>query len=336
MECRNMLALDLGASNGRCLLGRFDGSRLTIDEIARFTNDPVEDRGHLCWDIQRLYADAQAGIRKAACQTEVIHSIGIDSWGVDFGLLDAAGRLMGNPRHYRDAATDGMREAAFARMEPHALYTETGNAFERYNTLFQILGMMKDDPVTVYSAHHLLMIADLFLYFLTGVVATEFTAATTTQLVTAGTQRWSDTVIGAMGIPRALFSEIQLPGAVRGAVTLRTAAELGTGALPVVAVAHHDTASAVAAIPSKGRGRCFLSSGTWSLIGVETVRSWTPQRSGSAIRTRDARTVVVVFSRISWGSGYSRSASETGIRRGARQATTSCASWRTENGHFSP
>ena len=180
-------------------------------------------------------------------------------------------RLVGNPRHYRDEHTDGMREEAFERMPPRALYRETGNAFERYNTLFQILGMLRHSPLMLERARHLLLIADLFVFLLTGVRATEFTAATTTQLLRAGARSWSLPVLQSMGITPRLLTDVELPGSVRGRLSRSVADQLVLPPVPVVAVAHHDTASAVAAIPSFGSDHCFLSSGTWSLMGTEIV-----------------------------------------------------------------
>ena len=261
-----MLALDLGASNGRAMLGTLDDGRLSLEETFRFPNEPLYVDGHWCWDIPRLLSNIKDSLAAGGHRVS-LDSVGIDCWGVDYGLIDSGGNLVGRPRHYRDEQTSGMREVAFSRIPQEQLYRETGNAFERYNTLFQILGMIAEGSGILDRADSLLLMADLFVYLLTGAKRTEFTAATTTQLVGAGSREWNRRVLTSMGIPDRLFSPIELPGSVRG--ELRTSRETGLGSVPIIAVGHHDTASAIAGIPGLEKGHAFLSSGTWSLIGME-------------------------------------------------------------------
>jgi sugar (pentulose or hexulose) kinase len=264
-----MLAFDLGASNGRAILGEYDGERLTVELKARFLNGPLNELGHWYWNIPRLWADIKASLARVSGEYGTPESIGIDSWGVDFGLLDSSGRLLGNPFHYRDARTDGMREVAFSKLPRELLYKYTGNSFERYNTLFQVMAALQNEGSGEGEASRLLLISDLFAFFLTGATATEFTAATTTQLLRVGTLEWCSPVLEALKIPPSLFTPVTLPGSIRGLVSDRIATETGMKPIPVVAVAQHDTASAVAAIPSLGSDYCFISSGTWSLMGIE-------------------------------------------------------------------
>lgn len=270
MKKLNMLAFDFGASSGRGILGQFDGEKLSIQEIHRFPNDPVEVSNHLYWDILRLYKEVQDGLLKFANgDFGQLQSIGIDTWGVDFGLLDSSGDLLGNPYHYRDSRTEGMMEEAFSRMTRGEIFSRTGIAFQKFNTLYQLLAICVKKPFVMDHAETLLFIPDLFAYFLTGEKSTEFTEATTSQLLEAGKASWSKDILKAMGIPDRIFTEIQYPGTVRGKVMPRLSRSLGIGQVPVVAVATHDTGSAVAAVPALDENFAFLSSGTWSLMGVE-------------------------------------------------------------------
>jgi len=265
----NMLAFDFGASSGRGLLGRFNGTRLEIEEIHRFSNDPVDIAGHTYWDILRLYWEMQQGLIKFATSKQgEIASIGIDTWGVDFGLLDKAGRLVGNPYHYRDRRNEGMIEEACRRVPKEEIFNRTGVAFQKFNTLFQLLSMQLNEPEALERSSTMLFMPDLFTYFLTGEKKTEFTEATTSQMLDAVTGQWDRELLDKLGIPHHFLTEIDYPGTERGKVKSEIADFLGINKAPVIAVATHDTGSAVAAVPAKNSSYAFLSSGTWSLMGV--------------------------------------------------------------------
>jgi sugar (pentulose or hexulose) kinase len=215
-------------------------------------------------------SELRRGVALAAQETgRSLDAIGIDTWGVDFGLLDGDGDLLGNPVHYRDSRTRGMFEAAFERMPKEEIFGHTGLAFQPFNTLYQLLALKLSKPAMLDAASSLLFMPDLLAYFLTGERATEYTDASTSQLLDAELRSWSDPVIEAMGFPPEIFTTIEEPGRIRGVLSEAIQEELQLGAVPVVAVASHDTASAVVAIPAEGNSTAYLSSGTWSLLGVE-------------------------------------------------------------------
>ncbi|MBK7257288.1 MAG: rhamnulokinase [Ignavibacteriae bacterium] len=272
MNGRDLLAFDFGASSGRAIRGTFDGSRLSCTTVHQFPNGPVEFQGHLYWDFLRFLVEIEEGIRRAVRSGGgPVSSIGIDTWGVDFGLLDHQGDLLGNPYHYRDRRTEGMFEAACARVPKEEIFRTTGIAFQPFNTLFQLLAMKLQKPMVLDKAGTLLMMPDLLAYALTGERGTEYTDASTSQLLDASARTWSDTIVTAMGFPREIFTPISAPGTVRGTLRGAIAADSGAGPVPVIAVAGHDTASAVVAVPLSGPRSAYLSSGTWSLLGLETA-----------------------------------------------------------------
>jgi rhamnulokinase len=264
------VAFDLGASSGRCLLGRFERGLLELSELSRFPNDPVSVRRDLHWDILRLWHEVKSGLHRAAIGPEGA-SIGLDTWGVDFGLIDGDGRLLGNPYHYRDRRTRGTIAQAEARLGPGALFRATGVHDEWFNTVYQLLALRERDPHQLERARNLLFMPDLLNYFLSGIRANELTIATTSQLVAAGTAEWSRPVLEELDLPLRLFREIRAPGTVLGPVEAEVVAEArARGPLEVIAVGSHDTASAVAGVPAAaGSSWAFLSAGTWSLLGVE-------------------------------------------------------------------
>ncbi|MFH1024797.1 MAG: rhamnulokinase family protein [Planctomycetota bacterium] len=268
-----LAAADLGASGGRVILGRFDGKTLSVTEIHRFPNDPVALHAALHWDILRLWHEVKEGLRRARGAARDaggdLASIGIDTWGVDFGLIDRSGRLLENPVHYRDRRTEGMMEKVFARIPRDTLFRTTGIQFMPFNTLFQLAALRETAPETLDRAETLLFMPDLFHYFLTGIRRAEYTIASTSQLLDARRRDWAEDVINALGIPRNIFPAIVPPGAVLGKTLPGVAEELSGPPVPVVAVATHDTGSAVAAVPAKGDRFAYLSSGTWSLLGTE-------------------------------------------------------------------
>jgi rhamnulokinase len=280
----NYLALDLGAESGRAVLGRFDGERVTLEEVHRFPNAPVELPDGLHWDVLRIFAEIKEGLAKAAglVGDAGLQGIGVDTWGVDFGLLDRDGSLVGNPYHHRDGRTEGMLEEAFRRLPREEMYRTTGIQFLRINTVYQLLAM-ENSPL-LEAGETLLMIPDLLNYWLTGEKACEYTNATSTQLYDLEGDGWATGMMGDLGIPARLFPRIIPPATELGPLLPEVAKEAGLeGAeVPVIAVASHDTASAVVAVPAEGPGFAYVSSGTWSLVGVETPEAvTTPEAMGA-------------------------------------------------------
>ena len=270
MSDYKMLAIDLGASSGRGIVGRFDGKKLTLEENHRFSNDPVTMAGTFYWDIMRIFFEIQNSIRKCALSEDKdIKSIGIDTWGVDFGLLDRHGRLLSNPVHYRDARTVGIQEYAFSKVDAKRLYGETGIAFMDFNSIFQLASLIKEDPRALDRADQLLFIPDLLNYFLTGKAVTEYSVASTGGLLDVKTRSWAMDIISDMGIPTGIFTEIAEPGTVLGKLLPQIQEHTGISEANVVHVAAHDTASAVVSVPAEGDEFIYISSGTWSLMGTE-------------------------------------------------------------------
>lgn len=266
----NTLAIDLGAESGRAILGQFDGRRLTLSEISRFPNGPVRLPDGLHWDVLRLWSDIQAGIAKTVRESgSDLASVGLDTWGVDFALLDRRGALIGNPYHYRDDRTDGMVEAAFQRVPREEIFEQTGLQFLQLNSLFQLYAMVVQGSPALGIAETFLTIPDLFNYWLTGHKACEFTHVTTTQCYDPRQKRWAWPLLTALGIPTHIFPEIVPAGAVRGPLLPAVADETGARRLQVISPASHDTGSAVVAVPAERPGFAWISSGTWSIMGAE-------------------------------------------------------------------
>lgn len=264
----NLLGYDLGASSGRAMLGEFDGERLTISELHRFINEPVRINGHLTWDTLYLFREMKNGLFKAHANGQV-DGMGIDTWGVDFGLLDKNGDLIGNSIHYRDERTVGMMEEAFKVMPREQLFGRTGLAFLNFNTLYQLLALKHANSPMLDIADTMLMTPDLMGYFFTGCKATEYTIASTGQLIDPVTRDWARDVIRAFDLPEHLFTKIEQPGTVRGYLKDELMNEVGCGRIPLLNTASHDTASAVATVPAQGENFACISSGTWSIMGVE-------------------------------------------------------------------
>jgi len=266
-----LLAFDYGASSGRAILGKYDGERLLLEEIHRFANDPVMVSSTFHWDILRLFHEMKQGIAKCnMAGNSDFSSIGVDTWGVDFGLLGQSGELLGNPVHYRDERNNGMMEEAFKVVPKNEIYQKTGTQFMQINTLYQLLAMKRADSPILEKAKTLLLTPDLFNYFLTGEKTSEFSIASTTQMLDWNTMGWAGDILDRLGIPKGILTEIIHAGSIMGNISTRVCEELRIGRrVPVVAVAEHDTASAVMAVPSTDRPYAYLSSGTWSLLGVE-------------------------------------------------------------------
>ncbi len=272
------LALDLGAESGRGLLGRFDGERLTLDEFHRFPNGPVRMLDTLTWDLPRLFDEMKTALRRAVVSGASLDGVGIDTWGVDFGLVGRGDTLLGNPVNYRDARTEGMMDAAFQRISRERIYEITGLQFLQFNTLYQLLAMRRANSPILEMAETLLMMPDLFAWLFTGRRASERTDASTTQLLDPRNGEWSDEICQALDLPRAILPELIEPGTEVGPLRKSVAEELGINRpLSIIAPGTHDTAAAVAAVPTASTALnppdwCYLSSGTWSLLGVEVPR----------------------------------------------------------------
>lgn len=259
MIAKTVLAVDLGAESGRVMAVRYTGSTLRLEELHRFPNTTVSVNGTLYWDFLRLWHDIQAGIANGKPLQPV--SIGVDTWGVDFGLLDARGDLIGNPVHYRDRRTDGMQERVFARIERAQVFEQTGIQFMPINTLYQLMSLVEQPSPQLAIAHTFLTAPDLLNYWLTGAQVCEFTNATTTQLFNPRTGTWAAELIDAVGIPARIFPPIVQPGTRLGAYD----------GMQVIAPACHDTGSSVAGVPTQTASYAYISSGTWSLVGLEVA-----------------------------------------------------------------
>ena len=263
-----VLAFDFGASSGRAILGIYNGDTIELREVHRFSNDPVDVRGTTYWDVLRLFYEIKQGILKAKLEGG-FDSIGIDTWGVDFGLIDEFGCLVENPIHYRDLRTKGMIEEAFRSIPKEEFYQKTGIQFMELNTVFQLLSLRKYRPHILERADRLLFMPDLFAYLLTGEKHTEYSIATTSQMIDIETKTWSDDILRRLDIPRRLLGDVIPSGTVSGMLGEDVCAECGVPSVPVIAVCGHDTQSAISAVPSDEKDFVFLSSGTWSLFGTE-------------------------------------------------------------------
>jgi rhamnulokinase len=273
MEASTYLAVDLGAESGRVVSGTLNNQGLQLEEVHRFANGSVRLGKHLYWDVLRLWSEIKFGLQKAGNEADgQVRSIGLDSWGVDFGLLDAGDNLIGNPIHYRDSRTDGMMEQVFEIIPMEDIYACTGNQFMQLNSLFQLFAMKIAYEPALSIAKTFLNIPDLFNFFLTGEKANEFTISTTTQCFDPVKRNWAIDLMSALGIPTHFFGEIVPPGTILGKLRSSVADELGLSEISVAASAGHDTASAVAAVPAVNMDYIYLSSGTWSLMGVELDR----------------------------------------------------------------
>ncbi len=258
------LAFDFGAESGRAILGSLADGKLAVEELHRFPNTPVRVMGALFWDTLRLWHEIQHGIAVAVRERKLaLHGIGIDTWGVDYGLIGADGHLCANPRHYRDSRTNGVMEKLFAAVPRDQVFGYTGIQFMQLNTLYQLYAEKLTGSPALGCATRLLNMPDLFNYWLTGEARSETTIASTTQFFDPATMTWSTQLLERLGLPAGILGPLVTPGTLLG----RT---LDPPHIPVYASAGHDTAAAVAAVPSEGGGNwCYISSGTWSLMGLE-------------------------------------------------------------------
>jgi rhamnulokinase len=278
------LAVDLGAESGRTIIGQFDGSHLQLTENHRFPNGAVSmpefsGGSSLRWDILRLWGEMKNGICSAIRKDGLeLASIGIDTWGVDYALLDRKGALISNPFNYRDKRTDGVMEKAFERISRKEIFEQTGIQFMPINSLFQLFSMVLDNSPELEQVERFLTIPDLLNFWLTGQDVCEFTNATTTQCYDPRERCWANPLLAALGIPGHIFPEVILPGTLLGPLSKSIAEELGTSAV-VVAPACHDTGSAVVAVPSEIDDFAWISSGTWSVMGTNLPEPLIDSRS---------------------------------------------------------
>ncbi|MCK0472912.1 rhamnulokinase [Halalkalibacter sp. APA_J-10(15)] len=264
---QSCLAVDIGASSGRVMLGQLANEQLQLDEIHRFKNEMMEKNGHFCWDIETLFSEIKAGLKKCRDFDSKPVSIGIDTWAVDFVLLDENDQLITDAVAYRDPRTDGMMEEVTEIIKKERLYLDTGIQFQKFNTIYQLYALKKQQPELLEKAKTFLMIPDYFHFLLTGKKANEYTNATTTQLVNAFTKKWDKELVDALGLPFNIFQPIILPKEKLGSLKEELVEELGFS-LDVYVPATHDTGSAVLAVPENNE-TIYISSGTWSLIGIE-------------------------------------------------------------------
>jgi rhamnulokinase len=272
-----MVAVDLGAQSGRVAVGRFDGERLDVEEVRRFPNEPVLVDRLLQWDVLGLYREVVAGLRAAQAHAGRVDSIGVDSWAIDFGLLDRQGRLVRNPVHYRDARRAAAYEPALARIPPRELYERTGIQLMPINTLFELAAMAAEPDPALEIAETLLLIPDLVHAWLGGARAAELTNATTTQCFDPRAADWARDLVERVGVSPSLLPDVVQPGTVVGRHER----------IAIVAGATHDTAAAVAAVPFRREGSAYISAGTWSLVGVEVERPAIDDRTFAANLTNE-------------------------------------------------
>ncbi len=272
---KKYIAVDLGAESGRVMLGTVSADELTLQEIYRFTNGPIEQNSSLRWDFQRMFSEIKTGIAKAASQAGgSIAGLGVDSWGVDFGLIDEKGKLIENPYHYRDSRTNEIMEKAFEIMPKREIYEHTGLQFIQFNSVYQLLAMRLTNSDVLAKAKKLIFIADLVSYFLCGQAFAEYTLASTSQMMNMRTGQWSKEIFEKLSLPIDIMPEVVQPGTVVGKLTKEIAKECGCGQITVIAVASHDTGCAVASVPAEQDiNWAYLSSGTWSLTGLEIPKA---------------------------------------------------------------
>ena len=271
MKTEYFVAFDLGATSGRTILGTLEGDKLTLEEVTRFPNQTLPINGHFYWNIFSLYENLKKGLTEVAKKKVPVTSIGIDTWGVDVVSINSDGNIIGLPYAYRDQQTVGMKEDLFANVMPaDEVYARTGIQHINFNTLYQIYTLSKRNDFNLVNADKLLFIPDALSYLLTGKMVTEYTIASTGQILNPYTRKIDTELLEAAGGKASLFAPMVEPGAFIGMLKQDLCDELQIEPVPVIAVAGHDTASAVAAIPAQNKNFAYLSSGTWSLMGVET------------------------------------------------------------------
>ena len=266
----NYLAVDLGATSGRTVLATYDGQKIEMKELTRFKNPIIPLGGHMYWNLPALYYEVLTGLKKAADEGIELHSIGIDTWGCDFAYFGKDGQLLGLPYCYRDGHTEGAQEKFFERMPAEDVYGRTGIQFMDFNSLFQLDTIKRNSGSALEAADKILFIPDALIYMLTGKAICEYTVASTSQMLNPVTGDLDEDILNTLGIAREKFGKLTQPGEVVGQLTPQVQEYTGLGAIDVVAVAGHDTGSAVAAVPAENEEYAYLSCGTWSLLGIET------------------------------------------------------------------
>ena len=275
---KTYLAVDLGASSGRVLAGKYNGEKLHLEEVHRFGNGGVKVGPHLYWDLLRLWTDIKEGLRKAhQAFGESICSVGVDTWGVDFGILGPNDELLGNPIHYRDAQNHGMLDDAFSRVDRREIFAETGLQFMEFNSLYQLLALKKRKAAVLEGAKSFLMMPDLFHWLLSGEKSNEMTNASTSQCLNPQTGQWAKGLLDRFGLPTDIFGPLSPSGTQLGNLQSSLVQEVGLSHAKVILPGTHDTASAVMAVPAQScpdemPDWCYISSGTWSLMGIETAK----------------------------------------------------------------
>lgn len=273
MTLEHYFAVDLGATSGRTILATYNGETVTMKEVTRFANPMIPLGGHLYWDIANLYNEILKGLKTVADEGIAVNSIGIDTWGCDFAFFGKDGQLLGMPHCYRDQHTKGAQEKFFAKMPADEVYRRTGIQFMDFNSLFQLDTIKRNSCQALEHADKILFIPDALIYMLTGNAICEYTVASTSQMLNPMTGDLDTEILEALGIPREKFGVMTQPGTVAGTLTEQVQEATGLGAVPVVAVAGHDTGSAVAAVPAKDTEYAYLSCGTWSLLGIESEKA---------------------------------------------------------------
>lgn len=271
MQKNNFLAFDLGASSGRAILGTLDNGKLSLTEIHRFANQMQFINGHYYWNIFSLFNELKTGLQKCIRDHGIQpQSVGVDTWGVDFVHLDETGMILSLPYAYRDSRTDTAMEDLFRIVPKDEVYQQTGIQFMQFNSLFQLFSMVKEDRSILKITNRILFTPDALNYLLSGVAATEFSIASTSQMIKPGKCEWQTTLLERAGIPLSILGDIILPGTKIGQLLPAVAEETGSRQIPVIAVAGHDTASAIASVPAENGNFAYISSGTWSLMGIES------------------------------------------------------------------
>lgn len=283
-----VVAVDLGAESGRCVVAVFTGDRVQTEEVARFPNGPVRLSGRLHWNVVQLYREITEGLRRCAARSAEVAAVSVDTWGVDYALLDARGALVGLPYHYRDRRTEGMMEEAFRRVPREEIYQTTGIQFMPINTLYQLLAQVVEGDPALGIAHRMLLMPDLFHFWLSGVQMTDRTIASTTQCLDTRTGWWASALLERLGLPTHLLPPVVAPASILGPLRPDVAEEVGLRGTVVVAAAGHDTAAAVAAVPADRPDFAYVSSGTWSLVGVEADSPVVTDRAMRANITNEA------------------------------------------------
>ena len=279
MAIHRFAAVDLGATSGRVILATVGDGKISMEEILRFPDPIIEMQGHFYWDLPAIYKSVIDGLGAIAARGEKIESIGIDTWGVDFAMFGRDGAMLRLPYCYRDPHTEGAPEKFFERMPCRTLYEKTGIQIMNFNSVFQFDTLRRNGCSALEAADKILFIPDALAYLLTGNAVTEYTIASTAQMIDPRTKQWDADILGELGLAPEKFGRMVMPGDAIGPLTAEVQRLTGLGAVPVVAVASHDTGSAVAAVPAENDDFAYLSSGTWSLMGIESKEPIIDERS---------------------------------------------------------